>query len=54
VDRCLARRPERRWRSAAALRDALIAAGNPPSRFAVWLGALYNRTPWSTMLAIVK
>jgi len=54
VDRCLARRPERRWRSAAALRDALIAAGNPPSRFAAWLGRCYNSTPWSTMLAIVK
>jgi serine/threonine protein kinase len=54
VDRCLARRPERRWRSAAALRDALIAAGSPPSRLAVWLGALYNSTPWSRMLAIVK
>lgn len=54
VDRCLARRPERRWRSAAELHDALIAAGRPPFRFFAWLGTLYNRTPWSTMLAIVK
>jgi serine/threonine protein kinase len=54
VDRCLTRRPERRWCSAAELHDALIAAGRPPSRFSAWLGTLYNRTPWSTMLAMVK
>jgi serine/threonine-protein kinase len=40
VDRCLARRPERRWQSAAALGRALIAAGRPSSRWTVWLRSL--------------
>ncbi len=40
VDRCLARRRERRWQTAAALCRALIAAGSPPSRLVVWMRGL--------------
>ena len=43
VDRCLARRPERRWQSAAALRRALLAADAPPSPLAVWIRSLGER-----------
>lgn len=43
VDRCLARRPERRWPSAAALHRALAAAGEPPPRLAVWMRSLGER-----------
>lgn len=56
VDRCLARRPERRWQSAAALGRALNDAARPPSRLAAWIRTLlpYSKTPRSTILAIVK
>lgn len=41
VDRCLARVPKRRWRSAAALRRALERAGKPrPGGFGRWLSIL--------------
>jgi len=41
VDRCLAREPKRRWRSAAALRRALERAGRPrPGLFGRWLSIL--------------
>jgi serine/threonine-protein kinase len=41
VDRCLAREPKRRWRSAAALRHALERAGRPgPGRLGRWLSFL--------------
>lgn len=41
VDRCLAREPKRRWRSAAALRRALERAGKPESWwFGRWLSIL--------------
>jgi serine/threonine-protein kinase len=41
VDRCLARVPKRRWRSAAALRRALERAGRPrPGPFGRWWSIL--------------
>jgi len=43
VDRCLARRPERRWQSAAALHRALLAVAAPQPRLALWIRSLGKR-----------
>jgi len=39
VDRCLARNPKQRWRSAAALRRALARSATAGWLTALWLGA---------------